>query len=83
MKKKNTTPITMEMFDEAILPRIEEIFEEKIKKYQVEVLGFKDEVMGEIKALRDEVAVALHQYKRTNNRVDKIDKHSNISTDEM
>lgn len=78
-KKKTSTPITMEMFEEALLPRIEEILEEKIQKYRVEVIGFKEEVLGEIKDLREEVTVTVHQYERTNKRVDKISKHLNIS----
>jgi len=73
-------PVTMEMFDEAILPRIEEIFENKLKKYSNDVVGFKDEVMGEIKALRDEVLVTSHHYEKTNKRVDLIDKHLEIDT---
>ena len=78
MLKSKSQNITMEMFEEALLPRIEEIFEDKIKKYQVEVIGFKDEVLGEIKGLRDEVKVTLNQYKRTNKKVDKISKHLNL-----
>jgi hypothetical protein len=74
-KKRN---ITMEMFEEALLPEIEEIFEDKLKKYQVEVVGFKEEVLGEIKGLRDEVKVTLNQYKRTNEKVDKISKHLDL-----
>lgn len=78
-KRKIYTPITMEMFEEALLPRIEEILEEKIQKYRIEVLEFKEEVMGEIKKLREEVTVVIHQYERTNKRVDKIAKHLNLS----
>ena len=79
VSKKKSTPLTLEMFEEALLPRIEEILEEKIQKYRIEVLEFKEEVMGEIKKLREEVAVVVHQYERTNKRVDKISKHLNIS----
>ena len=71
---KTKTPLTFEMFEEALLPRIEEILDEKIEKYRVEVLGFKEEVLGEIKNLRDEVLVVNHQYDRTNKRVDKLEK---------
>lgn len=78
---KPNTPLTFEMFEEALLPRIEEIMDEKIEKYRVEVLGFKEEVLGfkvevlgEIKKLREEVSVVNHQYQRTNQRVDKIEK---------
>ena len=78
MSKRKKQNITMEMFEEALLPRIEEIFEDKLKKYQVEVVGFKEEVLGEIKGLRDEVKVTLNQYKRTNEKVDKISKHLDL-----
>jgi len=67
------------MFDEAILPRFEEILDEKLHQYQIEVLGFKEEVLGEIKNLRDEIAVALHQYERTNTKVDEIASHLKLS----
>ena len=62
------------MFEEVLLPRIEEGLDEKIEKYRVEVLGFKEEVLGEIKNLRDEVSVVNHQYDRTNKRMNKIEK---------
>lgn len=90
VSKNKGTPLTMEMFEEALLPRIEEIFVEKmeehkvevdrtIKGYRNEVVDFKVEVLGEIKNLREEVTVVNHQYERTNKRVDKISKHLNIS----
>jgi len=79
MAKKQTL-ITMEMFDEAILPRIEEIFDDKLKKYEIKVVEFKEEVLGEIQKLRDEVLVTSHHYEKTNERVDKIDRHLEIDT---
>jgi len=80
MKSKGkSTPVTMEMFEVALLPRIEEILNENLQKYKIEVLGFKEEVLGEIKDLREEVQVTLHQYERTNRRVDKIAKKLNLS----
>jgi hypothetical protein len=63
----------------AILPRIEEILDEKLQKYRVEVLGFKEEVLSEIKDLRDEVTVVNHQYRRTNDRVDELAKKLSVS----
>ncbi len=79
----------MEMFQKAILPRIEELFEKKIQKldskferkldkYHKEVVGFKVEVMDEIKDLREEVIITLHQYKRTDRRLEKVEKRLNI-----
>lgn len=58
------TPLTLEMFVEAILPRLGEMFDEKFSKYREEVLGFKQEVLGEIEKLRQESAVSTHQYKK-------------------
>jgi len=86
MSTKNSgTPLTLEMFEEALLPRIEEIVDEKVgklssevKNYRGEIIEFKEAVIGEVKDLRDEVAVALHQYDRTNKRVDKIAQHLNF-----
>lgn len=76
--------ITMEMFDQAILPRIDELFEEKLQKYQNEtineVASFKSEVCGELQKLREEVSTTNHLYKKTNERVDLIDKELNIDT---
>lgn len=72
--KRKSTPLTFEMFEEAILPRIEEILSEKIKNYRIEVLGFKEEVLGEIRDLRDEVTVASRLYERVDKRVDRIEK---------
>lgn len=79
MSKKKSTPITMEMFEEAILPRIEEVFDRKIEKYREEVIDFKVEVVGEIKDLREENQIILKQYERTNDKVDKIAKQIDIS----
>lgn len=73
MTKPKATPLTLEMFEEALLPRIEEILEEKLGKYRIEVLGFKEEVLGEIQKLREDVTVTLHQYKRTDKRLGKLE----------
>lgn len=59
---------------------IDERFEDKLKVYRNEVVGFKDEVVGELQKLRDEVSVTGHHYEKTNKRVDKIDKHLGINT---
>ncbi len=67
------------MFEEALLPRIEEILDGNLQKYKIETLGFKEEVLGEIKDLRDEVSVTLNQYERTNKKVDKIAKHLDLA----
>ncbi len=40
----------------------------------------EDKTMTELKNLRDEVIVTNHLYKKTNKRVDKIDKHLGIDT---
>ena len=80
MTKRNiSTVLTFEMFNEAILPRIEEIMEDKLHKYQIEVVDFKQEVLDEIKKLRDEVLVVNHQYRRTTDRIEDIEKKLSIT----
>jgi len=59
---------------------VEGKFDVKVKGYRDEVLGFKEEVLGEVQKLRDEVSVTGYHYKKTNERVDKIDVHLGIST---
>ncbi|TSC89328.1 MAG: hypothetical protein G01um10145_485 [Microgenomates group bacterium Gr01-1014_5] len=61
MPKTKGTPLTLEMFVESLLPRTEEMFEEKFSKYRDEVLGFKQEVLGEIEKLREESSVSAYQ----------------------
>lgn len=84
----------MDMFEQEILPRFEEILDEKLNRYRREddkklqayrneVVDFKVEVLGEIKNLREEVVVTGHQYDRTSRRVDKIDKHLGITTSDL
>ena len=72
MGKSDGKQLRFEMFEEALLPRIEEILEKKLSKYRVEVIGFKKEVIGEIKDLRDEVVAVNGQYERTNIKVDRL-----------
>lgn len=79
MSRKKQTPVTMEMLEEQILPRIEEIFEEKIQKYRSEVVDFKVEVVGELKSQREEVSAVNIQYERTNKKINKIAKKLNIA----
>jgi len=79
-KRNKSTSLTFDMFNEAILPRIEEIMEDKLHKYQIEVVDFKQEVLAEIKKLRDEVLVVNHQYRRTTDRVENIEKKLNITS---
>ncbi|MBI2590499.1 MAG: hypothetical protein HYW33_01275 [Candidatus Blackburnbacteria bacterium] len=100
MAKSKATPLTLDALEKSLLPRMEEVIDErmavystrleerieekigqmedKLKIYRNEVLEFKDEVIGEVKGLREEVAVALHQYERTTKRVEDIEKHLNI-----
>jgi len=56
--------------------------EEKIKHLPTkeEYFAREDETMGELKKLREEVAMTGQHYKDTNKRVDKIDKHLGINT---
>ena len=57
--------------------------ETEVRSYKDDVVGLKVEILGEIQKLRDEVAVTLHQYQRTNRRVDIIDSHLGISTADL
>ncbi len=71
------------------LDQIEEVVGEKIEERtrnlptKDEFFTKMDEVVGELKGLRDEVTSVNHQYERTNKRVDKINKHLGISTTEI
>lgn len=93
MTQKSHTFLTLEIFDEKIMPRLEKIMEEyrkevqsykvEVQEYKNDVVGYREETSGEIQKLRNEVIVALHQYKRTNRRVDLIDKHLDINTSDL
>ena len=113
---KKQTPLTVELFFQEIMPRIEEVLDEKIneyrkdvneyrkdvvkyrgevrrlrqeiktfpeqvntyreeiKMYREELVQFKIEVMGEIKALREEIEIALHHYERMDARLARVEK---------
>ena len=113
---KKQTPLTVELFFQEIMPRIEEVLDEKIneyrkdvneyrkdvvkyrgevrrlrqeiktfpeqvntyreeiKMYREELVQFKIEVMGEIKALREEIEIALHHYERMDARLARAEK---------
>lgn len=86
MPKTKGTPLTLEVFEQVIMPRIEnffnektEIFQEEVGKYREEVLGFKQEVLGEIDKLRDDSAVSTHQYKRILDRIEVVEKRLEIT----
>lgn len=68
------TPLTVEVFFEEVMPRIEEVLEEKVDKYRNDVLDYKVETVGEIKALREEVIVVNHQYERSDKRLTRVEK---------
>jgi len=40
----------------------------------------EDKTMGELKKIREELATTGNLYKKTNKRVDRIDKHLDIDT---
>ncbi len=59
----------------------EEIKEEiKHLPTKEEYFAREDKTMAELKKLREEVALTGHHYKKTNERVDIIDKHLGIDT---
>jgi hypothetical protein len=85
MKNPKTRLLTMEMMEEAILPRIEEMINERaertearIEEYRNEIIGFKDEVMGKVKNFEEEATVSSYQNRRTVKRVERIEKHLNM-----
>jgi len=80
MSKTAGTPLTMEMFEVALFPRIEELFDEKVHQIEIKVLESEERIVGELQALRDESAATFAQYERTNKRVDKIDRHLRINS---
>ena len=91
---KKQTPLTLEIFQEILMPQIKllvsEIVDEKLEEKFNEKLKFLpskkeyyargDKTMGELKKLREEVAMTNDLYEKTNKRVDKIDKHLGINT---
>jgi hypothetical protein len=84
MRKIKGTPLTYEDFNSEILPRLESVLQQSMdmveEKFSKKLLATEEKVMGEIKDMREELTIALHQYKRTNARVDKIDEHLGINT---
>lgn len=86
---KKQTPLTLELFEELIMPQIRALIsdsrdqlEAKIKHLPTKEQYYarEDKTMGELKKLREEVALTGDHYKSTNKRVDKIDKHLGIDT---
>jgi hypothetical protein len=86
---KKQTPLTVEAFQEILMPQIKTLIseshddlEEKIKHLPTkeEYFAREDKTMGELKKLRDEVALTGHHYDKTNKRIDVIDKHLSIDT---
>jgi len=53
--------------------------EDKVDSYRQEVVGFKADVMGEVRTMRDELAVALHQYERSDNRLTRVEKYLHMA----
>jgi len=90
------SPVTLDDFDKKILPKIslmmdgkllnlEEKFEDL--KEEVKLLPTKEEhfnkmdkVVGELQKLRGEVSITGDHYKKTNKRIDLIDKHLGLDT---
>jgi hypothetical protein len=78
----------------AIKDLIEETVEDVIEKKELvtkadishlptkdEFYGKMDEVMGELKAIREEQAVQSHQLSNHEDRIEKIESHLGISSD--
>ena len=91
---KTQTPLTLELFQEILMPQIKLLISETIEKELEEKFNEKlsylptkeefftqeDKVMKELKSLREEVAITGDLYKKTNKRVDLVDKHLGIDT---
>lgn len=82
---KKQTPLTLEVFEEVLMPQIRLLvsnLKEDIQHLPTkeEYFAREDKTMGELKKLRDEVAMTTDLYEKTNKRVDKIDKHLGIDT---
>lgn len=82
---KNQTPLTLEAFQEILMPQIKLLIKKldtKIKYLPTKKQYYKreDKTMYELKKLRDEVATSNYHYKKTNQRVDLIDEHLGIDT---
>lgn len=86
---KKQTPLTVEVFQDVLMPQINKKFEEfrteiaeKINHLPTreEYFAREDKTMGELQKLREEVAITGHHYEKTNKRVDIIDKHLGIDT---
>lgn len=82
---KKQTVLTLEAFQEVVMPQINGMFKDLKKKInhlptKEEYYKREDKTMNELRKLREEVEVVNHQYKRTNKRVDLIDKHLGINT---
>lgn len=85
---KKQTPLTLELFEEVLMPKIDKKFDNlelKINHLPTKEQYYKreDKTMGELQKLREEVTVVNHQYDRTNARVDAIDLHLGISTADL
>ena len=86
---KMQTPLTLELFEQVLMPRIDDKFGDLKKELvtKIDHLPTKqqyykreDKTMGELKKLREEVALVGSHYKKTNKRIDLIDKHIGIDT---
>lgn len=79
------TPLTLEVFEKYVMPQINSRFNEINKNIshlpsKEEYFAREDKTMGELKKLREEVAMTNDLYRKTNKRVDIIDKNLGIDT---
>ena len=82
---KKYTPLTLEVFEEILMPQIDKKFESLRMEFKhlptrEQYYNREDKTMGELKKLREEVALVGSHYKKTNKRIDLIDKHIGIDT---
>lgn len=82
---KKQTPLTLEVFEEILMPQINQKVESLRKEFKhlpttEQYYKREDKTMRELKKLREEVITVGYHYKNTNKRVDLIDKHLRINT---
>lgn len=85
MAKIKQTPLTLEIFEEIVMPQIRNLINDVRIEFshlptKEEYYKREDKTMSELKKLREEIGVTNNLYKKTNQRVDIVDKKLGIDT---
>lgn len=59
--------------------KVKSMLEESETRVRNDVLTFKDEIITEVKHLREEISSALYKYDQSNKRISRIEKHLHLS----